>query len=713
MEAVPPERTFHFLMERSPTPIYERINLAFKGALEELDHLVTYFDPSSFGSKDKALQYFFESIAYKAIDYCLITSHSNFLYSYFHDSNSYLFELIEPQLIFIHHDDISNKFNGEPGYSATLQSFQKVKDRSIHFCIEYSNFIDLRFLGFERVYTIQHGSEFQSINSPKEKPYSLSFVGHVLPQLGNAFNLSPYSHLLQADFWSRLVKLDKKLKPAAVSFANQILKLDKSLDFFEQKFFYIYALNLVSPCLRGELFTRLIARLNNLDLDFFGVETGYLPDILSNQILDNQNIKYHSVTDYLTTQYIYANSKINLNITPLQFDNAVVNQVIDVGAVGGFILTDWKPGLRNITSVHKEISYRTIDELNYKIKYYLSNEEERIKITEKLHHDIISKCTYYHVVKDILSKICQMPANYSKPIRLDLGCGLRKPEGFVGVDNYPWSEVDVIADLNETFPFPDNSVDEVRAHDVIEHLPDKIHTMNEIWRICKSNAVVDINVPSTDGRGAFQDPTHTSFWNINSFKYYCVEFPAYINLCRSYGFQGAFRIISLKQEELPDRVIHVQVILQVIKSNEFQLADDIISPLNLREINLIVFPDWSQPEEVLLTELTNVIRVLYTHPYKSRITLLIDIRKYNNSDVSPELVLSSIILNLSLNEGLDPTEEGLEISLIPELTSQEWEALLPKISGRVILEKEDVETREKIKLNFSLKLEEITNLRKQ
>jgi hypothetical protein len=26
--------------------------------------------------------------------------------------------------------------------------------------------------------------------------------------------------------------------------------------------------------------------------------------------------------------------------------------------------------------------------------------------------------------------------------------------------------------------------------------------------------------PSTDGRGAFQDPTHVSFWNPNSFLYY-------------------------------------------------------------------------------------------------------------------------------------------------------------------------------------------------
>jgi len=150
-------------------------------------------------------------------------------------------------------------------------------------------------------------------------------------------------------------------------------------------------------------------------------------------------------------------------------------------------------------------------------------------------------------------------------LRLDLGCGTNKPENYIGVDIYPGSRADIIADLNQRFPFLDSSVDEVRAHDIIEHLPDKIHTMNEIWRICKPDAKVDILVPSTDGRGAFQDPTHISFWNINSFFYYCVDFPDYLELCRSYGFHGAFKIKRLANRESSDMIIHVIAELMVIK----------------------------------------------------------------------------------------------------------------------------------------------------
>ncbi|MFN4845050.1 MAG: methyltransferase domain-containing protein [Dolichospermum sp.] len=152
-----------------------------------------------------------------------------------------------------------------------------------------------------------------------------------------------------------------------------------------------------------------------------------------------------------------------------------------------------------------------------------------------------------------------------QPLRIDLGCGINKPNGFVGVDLYPGLGVDIVADLSQRFPFEDNSVDEVRAHDIIEHLPERIHTMNEIWRICKPGAKVNIRVPSTDGRGAFQDPTHISFWNINSFLYYCNESPAYLELCRRYGFKGEFNGVHLEHEESPDGVIHVIAQLRVVK----------------------------------------------------------------------------------------------------------------------------------------------------
>ena len=155
-----------------------------------------------------------------------------------------------------------------------------------------------------------------------------------------------------------------------------------------------------------------------------------------------------------------------------------------------------------------------------------------------------------------------------RPLKVDIGCGDRKPRGFVGVDCVAGPRVDVVADLSKRFPFETGTVDAVRAYDSIEHLPDRLHTMNEIWRICKPGARVEIMVPSTDGRGAFQDPTHVSFWNINSFFYYAEEFPDYLALCRKYGFKGAFRIVRLENVTSTHEVIHVRAELIAVKDGE-------------------------------------------------------------------------------------------------------------------------------------------------
>lgn len=103
---------------------------------------------------------------------------------------------------------------------------------------------------------------------------------------------------------------------------------------------------------------------------------------------------------------------------------------------------------------------------------------------------------------------------------LDLGGGIDSPEGYTAVDVRGG---DVTADLERRWPFEDGSVGVLRAFDVIEHLRDPVHTMNEAYRVLAPGAFFFIRVPSTDGRGAFQDPTHVSFWNANSFWYYTDE----------------------------------------------------------------------------------------------------------------------------------------------------------------------------------------------
>ena len=97
----------------------------------------------------------------------------------------------------------------------------------------------------------------------------------------------------------------------------------------------------------------------------------------------------------------------------------------------------------------------------------------------------------------------------------------RPLEGYVNVDIAPLEGVDEVFDLRVfPRPLPDNAFDEVRLWDVLEHLPDTIGTIEEIWRVCRDGAVVDIRVPYWNSRWAWMDPQHQRAFHERTFDYF-------------------------------------------------------------------------------------------------------------------------------------------------------------------------------------------------
>jgi predicted SAM-dependent methyltransferase len=148
-------------------------------------------------------------------------------------------------------------------------------------------------------------------------------------------------------------------------------------------------------------------------------------------------------------------------------------------------------------------------------------------------------------------------------LRLNLGCSDRHVAGFLNVDLKP--PCDQIVDLTKVWPWVDSSVDAVQAFDIFEHLPDKIHTMNECWRVLKPGANLDLFVPTTDGRGAFQDPTHRSFWTPNDLFYFCEEWQEWARFRESYGITAHFRLIRESHKEYQSKVWKLRAVLQAVK----------------------------------------------------------------------------------------------------------------------------------------------------
>ena len=123
--------------------------------------------------------------------------------------------------------------------------------------------------------------------------------------------------------------------------------------------------------------------------------------------------------------------------------------------------------------------------------------------------------------KDILALLKRQ----NQGIKLDIGCGENKQEGFVGMDIRPGAGVDIVQDL-ETFPWPlpDESVSLAVSSHVLEHInPHKfvfMNLMNEVWRILKPGGRFAIAVPYAGSPGYWQDPTHVNGINENTFHYF-------------------------------------------------------------------------------------------------------------------------------------------------------------------------------------------------
>lgn len=141
--------------------------------------------------------------------------------------------------------------------------------------------------------------------------------------------------------------------------------------------------------------------------------------------------------------------------------------------------------------------------------------------------------------------------------KIDLCGGINSAPGYESVDLHGGR---IAAEVNARWPFGDGEVGVFRAHDVLEHLRDPIHTMKELQRSLAVQGWLLSQTPSTDGRSAFHDPTHVSFWNSNSFWYYTradhnrfIECPVQFQANRLMNFfpsewHREYQIVSVKAD---------------------------------------------------------------------------------------------------------------------------------------------------------------------
>ncbi len=95
-------------------------------------------------------------------------------------------------------------------------------------------------------------------------------------------------------------------------------------------------------------------------------------------------------------------------------------------------------------------------------------------------------------------------------LKLNLGSGPTKMDGFKSVDRIPFPNVDMIADLRDRWPWPDSSVSEVHCSHTLEHFDamERVHFFNELFRVLKPGAKATVITPHWASCRAYGDCTH-------------------------------------------------------------------------------------------------------------------------------------------------------------------------------------------------------------
>ncbi len=95
----------------------------------------------------------------------------------------------------------------------------------------------------------------------------------------------------------------------------------------------------------------------------------------------------------------FSQSKIVFNIS---IKDDVNMRTMETLSTGSFLLTNWIPTLGDLFEDGKHlVTYKTLDEMVEKAKYYLEHDEEREKIAKAGHEEFMSKHTYKHRVEKI------------------------------------------------------------------------------------------------------------------------------------------------------------------------------------------------------------------------------------------------------------------------------------------------------------------------
>jgi len=263
---------------------------------------------------------------------------------------------------------------------------------------------------------------------------------------------------------------------------------------------------------------------------------------------------------------LYANAKVvvgdSLNIG-FNHPNYWSDRVYETIGRGGFIIHPRIPGLEKDFKEDEEIvfyNYGNFDELREKIDYYIVHSEERDAIRKRGFERVKKDHTYINRMKEMLDIVMNNPVfeSEAEKVTINLGAGTDVNNDYINVDMMDIEGIDVVHNLiHFPYPFEDESADNIRAVDVLEHLPPYIGEehgvvkfIEECHRILKPGGELYIQTPGWRAEFLWIDPTHVRGFDIQSMDF----FDPTTHFGKTTGFYSKCKF-SVRAEELPNHNI--------------------------------------------------------------------------------------------------------------------------------------------------------------
>jgi len=175
-------------------------------------------------------------------------------------------------------------------------------------------------------------------------------------------------------------------------------------------------------------------------------------------------------------------------------------------------------------------------------------------------------------------------------LRLNLGCGSHRLDGFVNVDIFAGCQPDLIADL-ESFPWPieDNVAEAIVLHHVLEHLGQQtsvfLNVMQELYRVARDGCIISITVPHPNHADFRTDPSHVRAITAETLGMFSREVG---DFCRTMGYANTpfaeicgvdFSLQSIRYDIDASTLDHLAKVGIVIPEQDAPLYADIFGNL--------------------------------------------------------------------------------------------------------------------------------------